>query len=308
MRFRWERSGVTEARFEATVCAVDASGSLLIADGDVDDVFFYRSAIKLLQATVSLEAGASLSPEQTAIACASHSGFPVHVALVGTILADNGLDASVLQTPADWPLAEKAKDALVGRGVRRPLPIFHNCSGKHAAFVAACAAAGWPIASYLDPDHPLQRSVLALVAETTGVDPQPVGVDGCGAPVLRGSTRGLAAAFAAITSDSRFGAVATAAGRFPSLVADADRADGLLARWWGGPVKGGAAGCIGMGRHGVGIAAKSWSGRSDVAVAAVIAGADRLGLLSPAMQEAIDEVATPVLLGGGRPVGTLIRD
>jgi len=192
--------------------------------------------------------------------------------------------------------------------VRAKRAIFHNCSGKHAAWLAACTAAGWPTASYLDPNHPAQRAVVRLVAETTGVDPEPVGVDGCGAPVLRGSARGLAAAFAATTSDPRFATVADAASRFPSLVADADRGDGLLARWWGGPVKGGAAGCIGMGRHGIGIAAKSWSGRSDVAVAAAIACAGDLGLLSPAMEDALESVATPVVLGGGRPVGTLARD
>jgi L-asparaginase II len=308
VRFRWERSGVTEARFEATVCAVDSTGSILFADGDVDEPFFYRSAIKPIQATASLEAGARLSPEQLALACASHSGFPVHVALVRSILEAHGLEESALRNPADWPLAEGAKDLLVARGVRAKRPIYHNCSGKHAAWLAASAAAGWPTETYLDPGHPLQRRVVSLVAEVTGIDPEPVGVDGCGAPVLRGSTRGLASIFAALTADDRFAAAAGAMHRFPSLVADADRGDGVLGRWWGGPVKGGAAGCIGMGRHGIGIAAKSWSGRSDVAVAATIVAAEHLGLLSTAMQDALHDVATPVLLGGGRPVGSLARD
>ena len=34
-----------------------------------------------------------------------------------------------------------------------------NCSGKHAAMLAACVARGWPLAGYLDPEHPLQREV-----------------------------------------------------------------------------------------------------------------------------------------------------
>jgi L-asparaginase II len=308
VRFRWERSGVTETRIEATVCAVDASGSILFASGDVDETILYRSAIKLLQATASLEAGARLSAEQLAVACASHGGLPVHVALVRTILSDHGVAEDELQTPADWPLAEAAREMLIARGVRNRRPIFHNCSGKHAAFLAACREAGWPRAGYLDPDHPLQRLVVAIVAEASGVDAGPVGVDGCGAPVLRGSTRGLAATFATATTDQRFAAAVDAVSRFPSLVADADRPHGVVGRWWGGPVKGGAAGCVGMGRNGIGIAAKAWSGEGKVAVAAALAAADHLGMLSAAMRDALESIAHPVAFGGGRPVGSLTRD
>ena len=44
-----------------------------------------------------------------------------------------------------------------------------NCSGKHAAMLATCVANGWPIETYLAPDHPLQQVAIAdTFAELTG--------------------------------------------------------------------------------------------------------------------------------------------
>ncbi|MEK8171988.1 asparaginase [Streptomyces sp. M19] len=70
-----------------------------------------------------------------------------------------------------------------------------NCSGKHAAMLAACLANGWPLGTYLDPDHPLQRLVLRTVEEVSGERVAHTGVDGCGAPLMSLSLTGLARAF-----------------------------------------------------------------------------------------------------------------
>ncbi|MEA3501363.1 MAG: asparaginase, partial [Actinomycetota bacterium] len=178
----------------------------------------------------------------------------------------------------------------------------------HAAMLAACAVQGWPLATYLDPHHPLQQRIVELVTDVTGIRPEPVGVDGCGAPTMRGSVRGLARAFAALSSSEHYRPAADAISRFPALVADSARPDGKLARWWGGPTKVGAEGQIGIGRHGIGIAAKATAGRGDVAVAAVIAAADRLGLVSEVMHQALETEAAPPVFGGGIPVGSLVRE
>jgi hypothetical protein len=52
----------------------------------------------------------------------------------------------------------------------------HNCSGKHAGFLAACRANGWSFAGYRLPDHPLQQRIRELLG---GGQPA---VDGCGIP------------------------------------------------------------------------------------------------------------------------------
>jgi L-asparaginase II len=307
LRFLTVRVGLTESLHDVSVSATDATGAELYRSGDVDRAIFYRSAVKPLQATVSLEAGVDLVPEHLAVACASHSGWPAHIAIVRLMLRDAGLDERALRCPAVWPLSQGARDVQIRRGVRAQQRVFHNCSGKHASMLAACVARGWPIDSYLAPDHPLQQEIVEIVTEATGIRPEPVGVDGCGAPTMRGSVRGLATAFAQLSSNLRYQRAASAISRFPALVADNERADGTFARWWGGPVKVGAQGQIGIGRHGIGIAAKAMAGESDVAVAAIIAAAHDLGLLPDAMRSGLADEAQPPVLGGGVPVGELTR-
>ena len=72
-----------------------------------------------------------------------------------------------------------------------------NCSGKHAAMLATCVANGWPTATYLEPDHPLQIAVRETVTELTGDEVTATGVDGCGAPLFAVTLTGLARAFRA---------------------------------------------------------------------------------------------------------------
>jgi L-asparaginase II len=307
LRFLTVRNGLTESIHDVAVFATDATGAELYQSGDADRPLFYRSAVKPLQATVCLEAGVDLFPEHLAVACSSHSGFPAHIAIVQQILRDAGLDERALQCPEVWPLSQIARVLQIRRGVVSKRRVFHNCSGKHAAMLAACVARNWPIDSYLSSDHPLQREIVEIVTEATGIRPEPVGVDGCGAPTMRGSVRGLATAFAQLSSNRRFERATSAISRFPSLVADNERPDGKLARWWGGPVKVGAQGQIGIGRHGIGIAAKARAGAGEVAVAAVIAVADDLGLLPDAMRSGLADEAEPPVLGGGFAVGELSR-
>lgn len=305
MRLTIVRSGLAESTHNVDVCAVDAGGAELLVSGDPDRPMYYRSAVKPFQATVALEAGLELSDEHLALVCASHSGWPAQLRIVDAVLASAGLSQSDLETPPSWPSAARARDLQVRRGARRPRPLWHNCSGKHAGMLAACVASGWPTNEYLDPDQTLHRRFAELIHSLSLVDPDPVGVDGCGAPAARGTIRGLARAFSALTTEPRFARVADAVARFPALVADNDRPDGLLGRWWGGPVKGGAEGTIAMARHGVGIVAKARSGSGQAAAAAAVLAADRLGMLSPAMRDALTGVAEPVVMGGGRPVGVM---
>ena len=187
-----------------------------------------------------------------------------------------------------------------------PRRIYHNCSGKHAAFLSACRAAGWPEATYLDQSHPLQQSVLDIVADATGVRPDPIWVDGCGAPTLAGTIRGLARGFARLSIDADHAQAASATSRFPSLVGDSTTPDGAFGAWWGGPVKGGAQGLLAASRNGIGIAVKSSAGSRTVAVMTMIAITTRLGLLSQAARTALDDVATPPVYGGGRRVGRMV--
>jgi len=299
------RSGLIESTHEVSVVVADAAGTRIETLGDPDLTFFYRSVVKPFQATVSQELGADLVPEQLAIASASHGGYPIHLAMVTAALDEIGLDPTALRCPEAWPSSVAARDLLVAAGERRPRPLFHNCSGKHTGFIRACRAQNWPVADYLNPDNPVHRRVRDLLYEVTGTDPDHAGIDGCGAPTFRGRLPGLATAFARLSIEPRFAAARTASHRYPALVADNIRPDGRFAAWWSGPVKAGAQGLVAAGRHGIGIAAKSHEGSLEAAVVGIIEVSRRLGLLPDVALGALDDVARPRVLGGGRPVGAI---
>ena len=96
-----------------------------------------------------------------------------------------------------------------------PTSIAQNCSGKHAAMLATCVVNGWDTATYRDPAHPLQVAMAQTLAELCDEPVAATGVDGCGAPVMAVSPRGLALAF---------GRLAAAADGPQQRVADAIRA------------------------------------------------------------------------------------
>ena len=67
-------------------------------------------------------------------------------------------------------------------GRPRAHPLAHNCSGKHAGFLAVCHARGWPTEGYRFADHPLQQLLQREVADAAELttDEIPTAVDGCG--------------------------------------------------------------------------------------------------------------------------------
>jgi L-asparaginase II len=299
------RSGQIESTHDVSVAVTDARGRDIGEWGEPDITFFYRSVIKPFQGTVTQEAGADLSAEQLAVACASHGGYPIHLGLVKATLAQAGLDVDSLQCPPAWPRAPGARDLLIAAGHRRPARLLHNCSGKHSGWLAACVAQDWPIDTYLDTSHPLQQRVLSMMKELTGFDPEPAGVDGCGAPTPRGNLIGLARAFSTLSVDPRFAEAKMAVHRFPALVSSNTLPDGKFAAWWGGPVKVGAEGLIAAGRNGIGIAAKSHEGSMPIAVVGIMEASRQLGLLPEVAQTALQDVARIPVYGGGQRVGVI---
>lgn len=283
---------------------VGTDGSLLASYGDIDRPFYMRSSAKPFQATAAMEAGADLDTLELAMACASHRGFPVHVALVESMLARGGLDESQLRCPHDWPNHVTSERVVVGAGATTPRRIWHNCSGKHAGFLRACVAQGWPLDTYLSPDHPLQRSVVELATGLGEFDVAPVGIDGCGAPVLRTTARAMALMFARLGTEDRFARIYEAMHRYPALIGANGEGDTEIAIAVDAVAKGGAAGCIGVALGGrLGLAAKCWDGSGTVANVAAVSSLLQLGVLSPTAELSLEPVSSPAVLGGGVPVG-----
>ena len=306
MRLARVRSGLAESFDEVAAVAIDDTGTTLYSSGAVKGPLFYRSAIKPFQAIAAARTGMSLPLEHLALTCASHGGFPVHLAIVDQILQDHGLTRDSLMCTPGRPLAPEANMLQIARGNQRLERRFHNCSGKHAGWLAACTVAGWDTGTYIDPHHPLQKSILDVMREYSGADPRPVGVDGCGAPTLRGSVTALARAFARLSTDPEAATITRAMTAYGALVADNTRADGRVGVTWGGPQKVGAEGAFAMARNGIAIATKSQSGWAEGAVAAALEVADKLGLLSGGTQDTLVDEISPPVIGGGRQVGRTV--
>lgn len=169
---------------------IGADGAPQLTTGQGDAPMFPRSANKPMQAAGMLRCGLDLDGELLALAAASHSGEDFHVAGVRKILARAGLTEDDLQCPRALPREEVFQQEYLREG-GEPDRVHMNCSGKHAAMLATCVAAGWPTATYTDPAHPLQVALRQALEGLAGERSAAVGVDGCGAPVFALSLAGL---------------------------------------------------------------------------------------------------------------------
>lgn len=188
------RSGFVEGHHRGSLVVLAADGTVELALGDVTAPVFPRSSNKPMQAAGVLRAGLDLSGERLALAAASHSGETFHRDLVQKMLSEHELTPAELQCPPDLPLDPVETETYLAAGAVRDR-VTMNCSGKHAAMLAACDLNGWPKDSYLDPEHPLQKLIHEVVEEAAGEPVAAVGTDGCGAPLMAISLTGLARAF-----------------------------------------------------------------------------------------------------------------
>ncbi len=309
------RSGRTESVHRGAIVAVGPDGRPLstsqgpVRAGGVDTPMFPRSSNKPMQAATMLRCGLDMNGKLLALAAASHSGEDFHVAGVREILAGAGLTEDALRCPPDLPLDEQVQRRVLRAG-GGPDRVHMNCSGKHAAMLATCVAAGWPTVTYTDPDHPLQAEIRQAVERLAGEPVAAVGVDGCGAPLFAISLTGLARAFSALvradpgTPERRVADAMRAHPEWTSGTARPERA--LMEAVPGLLLKSGAEGVEALAlADGRAAAFKIDDGaaRARPAVTAALLRALGAGLDPAAEAGALDELARPPVLGGGRVVG-----
>lgn len=219
------RGEMVEGVHHGSAVLLDPEGRVRLAVGDIEAAFYPRSAAKPMQAVAMVRAGLDVGDDLLALAAASHSGEAVHLTGARRLLASAGLGEDALQNPPDLPYDPVERESwLRADGQRSRLA--HNCSGKHAAMVATCAAAGWAHDRYLDPEHPLQTAVRATVEDLTGQRVTTVTADGCGTPLFGISLHGLARAAQRLVLAPEGSAehrVAAAMRRHPEMVAGSRR-------------------------------------------------------------------------------------
>ena len=272
------RNGIVESVHRVHATVTDQQGRLLMVAGDPFLASFGRSALKPLQASLLILTGAAeknqLQERQLAIACASHSGTVAHARTAFHILWNSGLSADLLQCPI--PLGSSS-------------PLQHNCSGKHAAFLAICKRMDWPLATYMNPEHPLQQEILRRLAELLQQPAAefPLATDDCGVPTVQLQLAQLARVFA-VLSDSRapeLEQLCRAMQAHPELVAGDGCFDTEVMRLGLGALvsKGGAEGiqCLGRVNEGIGVAIKVEDGAKRAKHAVALHLLDQLGWLTP---------------------------
>ncbi|MET4782891.1 asparaginase [Glaciihabitans sp. UYNi722] len=299
------RSGVTESRHFGCLLALHRDGSVAMSLGDPDALILPRSTVKPAQALACLTAGAPLVKHEIAIAAGSHTGEDEHVRVVRELLERAGVGESALGCPADWPENAETRERLIRDG-EGPSPIRMNCSGKHAAMILAAATNGWDIASYLDPQHPLQQHVREAIVTLTGVPVEHDAIDGCGAPLFSTTVRGIATAFQRLVlaeEGSPEFDVAWAMRTYPYYVGGTNHQNSLTMTLVPGTLaKGGAEGVIGIAAaSGESVSMKVIDGSPR---ATTLIGLDVLGALGVDISAA-DALLTLPVLGGGVRVGEI---
>lgn len=301
-----ERSGFIESRHLGAAVVAAPDGSVIEALGDVEALVFPRSSLKPFQATAVLRAGVELDEEQTVLAAASHSGAAEHVRVVEGLLTRYGLVEEELQCPRDWPFDSAASALARYSGEKRRVAM--NCSGKHAAFLAACVANGWAREDYLDPLHPLQRDIRSVIEELTGEAPGHVGTDGCGAPLFALRLSALARGIGRVARGDEpatralVGAVLT----HPWAIAGIGHPNTVLIEQTRLLVKGGAEGVLVVGApDGTAVAIKVLDGSARAVHAIAIELLARAGTLERSDAARLTELTTEPVLGGGERVGAV---
>lgn len=304
------RCGVVESVHRGSAVVTNADGSIEQAWGDPTGLIFPRSASKPIQAAAMVAAGLDIAPHQLALVAASHSGEAFHLAAALEILHGAGLDETHLLNTPDYPVDEQARDEWIRAGHPKT-SLAQNCSGKHSGMLATTAANGWDLATYLDPEHPLQQAITAAVARLSGTAVGAIAVDGCGAPLHGIPLTGLAHAFgriAAAPAGSTEARVADAIRTHPEYLGGTRRGVTTLIRETPADqrliAKDGAESvyAVGLG-DGRGVAVKIADGHMRAKPVVLAAILRRIGVGSEAGYAALEDA--PVL-GHGQPVGSIV--
>jgi len=216
------RGGIVESLHLGHLIVLNSDGTTYLSKGSPELAFYPRSAVKSLQASGMLKAGLTVSDEELAIICASHSGHQIHIELVIKMLEKRDIPLSALKNATDKPLGEKEK---ISWGDKPGTQLTQNCSGKHAGMLITCQQNGWDLDTYLEMNHPLQIAIKNEIELLAGEKVSASTFDGCGAPLFAISLTGLARAISTVvkSNEAIYKQIVTACTEYPELVAGEGR-------------------------------------------------------------------------------------
>ncbi len=222
------RGDLVESIHRGSVAVVDATGAVRSSLGDIETPIYTRSALKPFQALPLVESGAAeafgVSDEEVALACASHSGEPMHTTRVAAWLSRIGCSEADLICGPQTPSHEPTSQAMLTTR-EKPSRLHNNCSGKHAGFLTVAKHLGGPTADYVNISHPVQKAILESVSRLSDYRDPAWGIDGCAAPNFALPLTAFARALARLATGQTPGAarIVKAMTTYPELVAGTGR-------------------------------------------------------------------------------------
>jgi L-asparaginase II len=212
-----KRGGITESRHRGHIVAVDPDGQIVASLGARETVTYLRSSAKPHQAIPLIVSGAAdrfgFNDKEIALACASHSGEPIHTEVAASMLKKIGLPPEALKCGVHEPFSPEVARELREKG-EQPNVLQNNCSGKHAGMLALALHLGAPTETYDRPDNPVQLAIGEVLSEFSdiAIEDVAVGTDGCGVPVFGITVKAMALMYARLVAPpSRFDAQTKAA-------------------------------------------------------------------------------------------------
>lgn len=199
------RGGITESRHRGHVVAVEPDGTIAAYLGAPETVTYLRSSAKPHQAIPLIASGAAdrfgFTEKEIALACASHSGEPMHTEVVSAMLRKIGLGPEALKCGTHEPFSPEVARRLREKG-EEPNVLQNNCSGKHAGMLALALHLGAPTETYDEPANPVQLAIGKTISRFSGIPIEDiaVGVDGCGVPVFGVVVKAMALMYARLVS------------------------------------------------------------------------------------------------------------
>ncbi|MFC2054403.1 asparaginase [Chloroflexota bacterium] len=328
------RGETIESVHYGAVAVVDVSGNLVAWYGDPNAVTFLRSSAKPFQVMPLFEQGGKeaydLTNREIAIMCSSHSGTDEQFDLVQSIQEKIGVHESNLLCGVHYPLDENTAERMRKNGVQST-PNRNNCSGMHTSLLghvemmAGSSSQTSEGLTYIDPNHPVQKEILASFAGMCNMSEGriAIGIDGCSLSSFGVPLRIAALAYARLCDPeagevlpteraSACHTITDAMTSNPEMVGGPDRFDTRLMVVAGGRIvaKGGAEGfqgvglmpgVMGSGSKTLGVAIKISDGdaRGSVCSAVTLEVLHQLEALSPG------EMADLAEFGPGTPVHNL---
>ncbi len=204
------RGGIVESFHRGVVCVVNHEGNIVASAGDVQQVCYPRSALKLFQHIPLITSGAfdhfGFSLKELALMCGSHNGENIHVETARGILTKIGMGEDSLGCGAQQPTHKKDFVALI-KANQEPGAIHNNCSGKHSGFLAWCKFHNTSTEDYLSAEHPLHKEIKRITALFHEMDESELatGLDGCSAPIFAMPVVNQAIAYKNLLFPEKFG-------------------------------------------------------------------------------------------------------